>query len=330
MDIVNMFHQKAKALNGSIVLPESFDDRTLKAAETIQNEKLAHVILVGNPDIVNAQAAKINVNLNGIDIVNPESYSRLQEFAQFFYEKRKSKGITPEQALEIAKTPLFFGALLVQFKVVNGMVAGAANTTGDVLKAALQVIGVKAGLKTVSSSFIMVTPNFMGEDKVFLFGDCAVVPNPTAEQLADIAMSTASTRSALLGDEPKVALLSFSSKGSAEHELVDKVRETYKILESRKVDFDFDGELQLDAAIVPKVGASKAPNSKVAGHANTLIFPDLQAGNIGYKLVQRFAGAEAIGPVIQGLAAPVCDLSRGCSVEDIVNTTALVLLISQK
>jgi phosphate acetyltransferase len=330
MDIVRMFHEKAKALNGSIVLPESFDDRTLKAAELIRKDNLAKVILVGVPKVVLKQAEGLKVNLEGVEIINPESYSRLEEFAQFFYEKRKSKGLSYEEALSTVKSNLFFGALLVQFKVVNGMVAGAANTTGDVLRAALQVIGVKAGLKTVSSSFIMVTPNFMGEDKVFLFGDCAVVPNPTAEQLADIAISTATTRAALIGDEPKVALLSFSSKGSAEHELVDKVRETYKILEDRKVDFSFDGELQLDAAIVPKVGASKAPGSKVAGQANTLIFPDLQAGNIGYKLVQRFANAEAIGPVIQGLAAPVCDLSRGCSVEDIVNTTALVLLISQK
>ncbi|MBP7563571.1 MAG: phosphate acetyltransferase [Candidatus Cloacimonetes bacterium] len=330
MDIVKMFRDKAKALNGTIVLPESHDERMLKASELIIQEGLAKVVLIGCPETVNADAEKWNVNLEGAEIINPADYSRLNELVDFFYDKRKSKGLTREQAHETVLNPLFFGALLVQFKIVNGMVAGAANTTGDVLRAALQVIGVKAGLKTVSSSFIMVTPNFMGEDRVFLFGDCAVVPNPTAEQLADIAISTATTRSALLGDEPKVALLSFSTKGSADHELVDKVRETYKILEDRKVEFEFDGELQLDAAIVPKVGASKAPGSKVAGQANTLIFPDLQAGNIGYKLVQRFANAEAIGPVIQGLAAPVCDLSRGCSVEDIVNTTALVLLISQK
>lgn len=330
MDIVKTFREKAAALKGSIVLPESQDERMLRAAEIIVKEGLSKIVLIGNADSVLENAKKINVDLSGCEIINPREYSRLNEFSQFFYDKRKSKGVTEEQAMNAVLDPLFFGALLVQFKVVNGMVAGAANTTGDVLRAALQVIGVKAGLKTVSSSFIMVTPNFMGEDRVFLFGDCAVVPNPTAEQLADIAISTATTRSALIGDEPKVALLSFSSKGSAEHELVDKVRATYQILKDRNVDFEFDGELQLDAAIVPKVGSSKAPGSKVAGQANTLIFPDLQAGNIGYKLVQRFANAEAIGPVIQGLAAPVCDLSRGCSVEDIVNTTALVLLISQK
>lgn len=209
------------------------------------------------------------------------------------------------------------------------MVAGAVNTTGDVLKAALQVVGVKAGLATVSSSFIMVTPDFQGQDRVFLFGDCAVVPNPTAEQLADIAISTAETRASLIGDEAKVALLSFSTKGSAKHELVDKVTSAVDIIKSRNVSFEFDGDLQADAAIIPAIGEKKAPGSKVAGNANVLIFPDLQAGNIGYKLVQRFAKAEAIGPVIQGLAAPICDLSRGCSAEDIVNTTALVLLMSK-
>ncbi len=329
MDIVSMFKEKAKALKGSIVLPESFDERTVRASEIITREQLAHVVLVGDPDKVIADANMWGVNLEGVEIINPETYSEIETFVKFFYNKRKSKGLSEDEARDIVKQNLFFGALLVQFKRVNGMVAGAANTTGDVLRAALQVIGVTAGLKTVSSSFIMVTPNFMGEDRVFLFADCAVVPNPTAEQLADIAMSTAQTRKALLGDEPKVALLSFSTKGSAEHELVDKVRDTYKILEERKVSFEFDGELQLDAAIVPKVGKSKAPNSKVAGQANVLVFPDLQAGNIGYKLVQRFANAEAIGPVIQGLALPVCDLSRGCSTDDIINTTALVLLISQ-
>ena len=190
-------------------------------------------------------------------------------------------------------------------------------------------MGVKPGFKTVSSSFIMVTPDFLGSDRIFLFADCAVIPNPTAEQLAEIAISTAMTRRALIGDEPKVALLSFSTMGSAKHELVDKVAEAKEIITSRNPDFDFDGELQLDAAIIPSIGSKKAPESKIAGQENVLVFPDLQAGNIGYKLVQRFAKAEAIGPVIQGLAAPVCDLSRGCSWEDIYNTTALVLLLSK-
>lgn len=330
MDVISFFKEKATALNGTVVLPESDDVRMLKASEIIIKENLSKVILVGNAEKVKSFAQAENVSLSGIEIIEPDAYEKISDFENFFYEKRKAKGVTLEQAKETVRNPLFFGALLVQFKIVNGMVAGAANTTGDVLRAALQVIGVKKGLKTVSSSFIMVAPNFLGQgDKVFLFGDCAVVPNPDANQLADIAISTAETRKALIGDEAKVALLSFSTKGSAKHELVDKVLEAKSILESRNVDFEFDGELQLDAAVVEKVGKSKAPGSKVAGNANVLIFPDLQAGNIGYKLVQRFAGAEAIGPVIQGLVAPVCDLSRGCSVEDIVNTTALVLLLSQ-
>ena len=330
MNIIKMLKEKAATLKGTVVLPESADTRMLMAAEQITKEGFAKVILLGDKDTIYADAKLFGVNLNGVEIINPEKHELLNEFAIYFYERRKTKGVTPESAREIVKNPLFFGALLVQFKKVNGMVAGALNTTSDVLRAALQVIGVQAGLKTVSSSFIMVTPNFQGQgDKVFLFADCAVVPNPTAEQLADIAISTALTRKALIGDEPRVALLSFSTKGSAEHELVDKVIEAKKILESRNARFEFDGELQLDAAVIEKVGKTKAPNSKVAGNANVLVFPDLQSGNIGYKLVQRFANAEAIGPVIQGLAAPVCDLSRGCSVDDIVSTSALVLLLSR-
>jgi len=331
MNISMMFKEKAKALKGVIVLPESNDVRILKAAEIILKEEVSKVILLGNLDTIMSAAEKNEVSLKGIDIIDPENFSQIDKFALFFHEKRKSKGVTLKDAQEMVKQPLYFGALLVQFNYANGMVAGAFNTTGDVLRAALQVIGVKEGLKTVSSSFVIVAPNFLGAgDKVFLFGDCAVVPEPTAEQLADIAISTAETRKSLLGDEPKVALLSFSTKGSAKHDLIDKVLNAKRILDDKGVDFDYDGELQLDAAVVDKIGKSKAPNSKIAGKANVLIFPDLQAGNIGYKLVERFAGAEAIGPVIQGLAAPVCDLSRGCSVDDIVNTSALVVLLSQK
>lgn len=330
MDILKSFWEKAAKLNGTVVLPEGFDARTLVAARQILDGKMAKVVILGKADDVHKLAAANGVQLNDAEIIDPASHPRLPEFAAFFYEKRKAKGVTEEQAAKTVTNNLFFGALMVHFGMVNGMVAGAANTTADVLKAALQVVGVKKGIKTVSSCFIMVVPDYMGEDRVYLFGDCAVVPNPTAEQLADIAMSTAETRTKLLGDDPKVAMLSFSTKGSAEHELVDKVRQAMQIMAERGVDFAYDGELQLDAAIVPKVAASKAPGSKVAGVANTLIFPDLQAGNIGYKLVQRFAKAEAIGPVIQGLAAPVCDLSRGCSAEDIANTTALVMLMSAK
>jgi len=331
MDIISHFKEKARKLNGTIVLPESGDLRTLKAAEQITSEGLAKVILLGNIDDVIDKAKQENISLEGIEIINPENYGKITQFEDFFFERRKAKGITREEAIRTVRQPLFFGALLVKSGQVNGMVAGAQNTTADVLKAALQVIGVQHGLNTVSSSFIMVAKDFMGQGpKIFLFADCAVLPNPTPEQLADIAISTAITRKLLIGDDPKVALLSFSTKGSATHELVDKVLATKEILTKRNVPFEFDGELQLDAAIVEKVGKTKAPDSKVAGNANVLIFPDLQSGNIGYKLVERFAGVEAIGPVIQGLAAPACDLSRGCSVSDIVNTCALVLLLSNK
>lgn len=330
MHILETLKSRARALNGSIVLPEAFDERTLKAADQILRDDLAVVYLLGEPARIAEDAARLGLELSKARILNPANAEQLSQFADFFYNKRKEKGITPEQAYETVKNPLFFGACMVKLGMVGGMVAGAANTTADVLRAALQVVGVMPGLKTVSSTFIMVVPDFMGEDRIFLFADCAVVPNPNSEQLADIATSTALTRKAIIGDEPKVALLSFSTLGSAEHELVTKVQEAKAILVERKVDFAFDGELQLDAAIIPAIAKSKAPNSQVAGQANTLVFPDLQAGNIGYKLVQRMAKAEAIGPIIQGLAAPVCDLSRGCSWEDIANTAVLVLLMAAK
>lgn len=330
MDILSTLKSRAMAKGGNIVLPEAFDRRTLEAAQMITEQKLAKVILIGSEGAIKEDAQKWDVCLSGCDIIDPQSYHDIDRFANFFYEKRKDKGITPSQAAETVRQPLFFGALLVKFGIADGMVAGAANTTADVLRAALQVVGVKQGLKTVSSCFIMVLPDFMGEERVMFFADCAVVPLPDASQLADIAMSTAETHRALLGEEPVVAMLSFSTKGSAEHELVQKVRDAIQIMTDRKADFAFDGELQLDAAIVPKVAASKAPGSKVAGKANILIFPDLQSGNIGYKIAQRIGKTEAIGPIIQGLAAPICDLSRGCSTEDIVNTAVLVLLMANK
>ena len=301
MEIIELFKQKAATLRGSVVFPESNDVRMLRAAEIVVAEGFSKVVLIGNAETISADCQKEGISLSGVEILDPEKCPKITEFETFFYEKRKEKGLSEEEAKVLVRQPLFFGALLVQFGIVNGMVAGAANTTGDVLRAALQVIGVQAGLKTVSSSFIMVAKNFLGAgDKVFFFADCAVVPDPTAEQLADITISTAQARKALIGDDPKVALLSFSTLGSAAHKLVDKVLATKQILTDRNVNFDFDGELQLDAAVVEKVGRSKAPNSKVAGVANVLIFPDLQSGNIGYKLVQRFADAEAIGPIIQG------------------------------
>lgn len=328
MDIISKLKERAKQLGGTIVLPEAFDKRTLEAAQSIIGQGLAKVILIGEPERVSADAVAFGVDLTGVTVIDPETYQGIDKFEDFFYNKRKDKGLSLDEAKKTVRQPLFFGALLVKFGLASGMVAGAANTTADVLRAALQVVGVKPGLKTVSSTFIMVLPDFMGEEKVMLFADCAVVPLPDAAQLADIAMSTAETRKAILGDDPIVAMLSFSTKGSAEHELVTKVRDAMAIMKERGASFAYDGELQLDAAIVPKVGASKAPGSEVAGKANTLIFPDLQSGNIGYKIAQRIGNAEAIGPIIQGLAAPICDLSRGCSTEDIVGTSVLVLLMA--
>lgn len=328
MPILKKLKAQAKQMGAKVVLPETGDDRTLKAAAQIIKEALADVILVGDKDVILSRAIELELNLDKAEFMNPQSCGRISEFAAFMYEKRKDKGLSYEAANALVQNPLYYGALLVQFGIASGMVAGAENTTADVLRAALQVVGVCPGLKTVSSTFIMVIPDFKGEDALFFFADSAVVPNPSSEQLADIAISTAKTRRAICKDEPKVALLSFSTKGSAKHELVDKVTDALSILDARKVDFEYDGELQLDAAIIPEIAEKKAPDSKVAGHANTLIFPDLQAGNIGYKLVQRFAKAKAIGPIIQGLAAPICDLSRGCSVEDIVNTAVLVILMS--
>lgn len=327
MSIINDLKARAKALKMTIVLPESHDERTLRAAQIIVNESISDVILLGDPEKILADAGALGLDLSQCKIIDPCSSEFTNDFADAFFQKRKEKGISPEQALACTQNPLYFGAMLVNKGVAQGMVAGAANTTADVLRAALQVVGVKPGLKTVSSTFIMVSPRT--EDPALMFADCAVVPCPTDEQLADIATSTAETRRLILSDEPFVALLSFSTKGSAEHELVSKVQSAKAILDARTVDFAYDGELQLDAAIVPRIAASKAKNSPVAGKANTLIFPDLQAGNIGYKLVQRLGNYEAIGPIIQGLAAPICDLSRGCSVDDIVNTAVLVLLMAQ-
>ncbi len=328
MQILNTLKKRAIAIGGKIVLPEAFDQRSLSAAAEICAQDIAKVVLLGERTQVMADAAAWNLDLAGCEIIDPKQSEDLKDFAQILYEKRKEKGLSQADALTTMQNPLYYGAMMVKQGQASGMVAGAANTTADVLRAALQVVGVMPKLKTVSSTFVMVSPR---ENEIcYLFADCAVVPNPTAEQLADIADSTAQTRRLILDDEPFVALLSFSTKGSADHELVEKVQGAKSILDARQVDFAYDGELQLDAAIVEQIARKKAPDSKVAGRANTLIFPDLQSGNIGYKLVQRLGGYEAIGPIIQGLAAPICDLSRGCSTEDIVNTAILVLLMSKK
>jgi phosphate acetyltransferase len=322
--LLDEIREKAKKLKKHIVLSDSLDERTLKAGRIIVDEKIADVTLIGDEEKIYSLAEKIGVNLSGIRIVNPLKSELLSDFSHIFYNLRKHKGISFEEAREAMKNPLFFGAMMVREGMADGSVAGSISTTADVLRAGIQVVGLMDGISIVSSFFLIVFPN-----KVYSFADCAVVPNPTAEQLADIAISTAMNHKKLTGEEPIVAMLSFSTKGSAKHEMVDKVVQATEIAKSKRPDLIIDGELQLDAAIVPKVAEIKAPNSPVRGNANVLIFPNLDAGNIGYKMAQRMAGAEAIGPLVQGLKKPCFDLSRGCSVEDIVNVVAINCVMGQ-
>lgn len=313
-----------------IVLPEGDEERNLKAAEIIHNNKIAHVVLVGNETTIKENAKNLGVNISGIEIIDPLTSAKTAEYANAFYELRKSKGVTEEKALATVKDPVYYGTMMVKVGDADGLVSGAVHSTGDLLRPGLQIIKTTPGIKVVSSFFVMEVPNSpYGDNGTLLFGDCAVNPNPSAEELASIAISTADNAKALCGIDPKVAMLSFSTMGSAKHEYVDKVVEATKIAKEARPDLAIDGELQLDAAIVGKVAKLKAPNSTVAGNANVLIFPDLQAGNIGYKLVQRFAGAEAIGPICQGFAKPINDLSRGCSYEDIVNVVAITAVQAQ-
>lgn len=321
---------KAQADKKRIVLPEGEEERNLQACGKIMQEGLANVILVGSEKVIRDKAASLGVSLDGVEVLDPETSDKTQEYANGFYELRKNKGMTPEKADKIVRDPLYFGTMMVKLGHADGLVSGAIHTTGDLLRPGLQIIKTAPGISVVSSTFIMEVPNCQyGENGMLLFADCAVNPCPTAEELASIAISTAETAKTLCGIEPRVAMLSFSTMGSAQHELVDKVRRATELAKEMRPDLDIDGELQLDAAIVKKVADLKAPNSKVAGKANVLVFPDLQAGNIGYKLVQRFAGADAIGPVCQGFAKPINDLSRGCSADDIVNVVAITAIQAQ-
>lgn len=328
MKISQLIREKAKKNPKIIVLPEGEEPRMIKAAETIINEGLAGLILLGIEENINSKAQELGVNLsNKIQIINPKASEKLKEYAESYYQLRKHKGVSSEEAYQLLENPLYFGALMVYHDDADGLVAGSINATRDVFRPALQTIKTAPGINIVSSSFIMVVPDCpYGEKGIMVFADCALNPEPNAEQLADVAIASAATGKALVGFEPRVAMLSFSTKGSGKHPLVDKVIEATKIAKEKKPELLIDGELQADAALIPSIGERKAPNSKIAGKANVLIFPDLHSGNIAYKLIERLAKAEAIGPISQGMKKPVNDLSRGCSVEDIINVVAITVL----
>ncbi len=328
MDFLNSVKARARADRKVIVLPETGDIRTLKAADAVLKEEIADVILVGKKE----EIAKLGegLALEKARIIDPASYDKIDFLANEFYELRKSKGVTQEEAKKTVLDPLFFGCMLVKCSLADGMVAGAVNSTANVLRPSLQILKTAPGTKLVSSFFVMCVPDCdMGYEGIFVFADCGLNQNPNAEELAAIAVSSAASFKQLVGAEPVVAMLSHSSKGSAKHADVDKVVEATRIAKESAPELALDGEFQLDAAIVAKVGASKAPGSPVAGKANVLVFPDLDAGNIGYKLTERLAKANAFGPITQGIAKPVNDLSRGCSYEDIVGVVAVTAVQAQ-
>ena len=330
MNFIESMKQRARQNIKKIVLPEASDIRTIKAAATALKEEYAEIVLVGDEVRVNKLAEESGLDISKATIVNPLTSAKAEEYAEKLYELRKEKGMTLEQAKELVKDEVYFGMMMIKCDEADGLVSGAIHSTSDTLRPALQILKTAPGTKLVSAFFLMVVPNCeYGEDGVFVFGDCGLNQNPTAEELAEIAYSSSRSFEQLVGKEAKVAMLSYSTMGSAKSDLTQKVIDATNLVKEKYPEMKVDGELQLDAAIVPSVGKSKAPNSDIAGTANTLIFPDLNAGNIGYKLTQRLAKAEAYGPLCQGIARPVNDLSRGCSAEDIAGVIAITAVQGQ-
>ncbi len=331
MTFIEKVKQKAKQNIKTIILPESEDIRVLEAASKVLKEEFANIILIGDENEIKNRAKENNLNIEKAQIINPKTSEKFEEYVNAFYELRKAKGMTIEKARETLMKPIYFGMMMVKQGEVDGLVSGACHSTANTLRPALQILKTAPGTKLVSAFFVMVVPDCeYGENGVFVFGDSGLVENPTSDELSEIAISSSKSFHQLTGAEPKVAMLSYSTYGSAHSELTEKVVEATKILKEKEPTLACDGELQLDAAIIPEVAKSKAPESTVAGKANTLIFPDLNAGNIGYKLVQRLAKAEAYGPLCQGIAKPVNDLSRGCNSDDIVGVVAITCVQAQE
>ena len=331
MSFIDGLKDKAKQSIKTIILTESEDKRVLEAAQKVKKQGFANIILIGNEDEANKLAKANNINIEGIPVINPETSDKFEEYANAFYELRKAKGMTEDKAREMLKDNMYFGTMMVKMGDADGLVSGACHSTANTLRPALQILKTALGTKLVSAFFLMVVPDCKyGENGIFIFGDSGLVENPTADELSEIAISSSKSFEQLTGKESKVAMLSYSTYGSAHSELTEKVVEATKLLKEKMPNLICDGELQLDAAIIPEINASKAPGSPLKGEANTLIFPNLDAGNIGYKLVQRLAKAEAYGPLCQGIAKPVNDLSRGCNSDDIVGVVAITAVQAQE